>query len=123
MHRGYVKEWRQEVDSEIWDKPPLYFKVWRWLLMSVDYKTGELTTTCNIIADKVQWVENNQPKIPNRKSIMDILRWLEEVGSIRISVCGTGNRKYLLLVVVNYSTYRSGIGGVVTEMKQKPDSL
>lgn len=123
MERGYYKAWRCQIDSEIWDKPPLYFKVWHYLLMSADYKNGTLDRTHNQIADKVQWVEKGHSKIPNRKAIKDILDWLEAAKMIKKTTSGNGNRKYTLITIVNYDTYQINEHSTVTEQKQKRDTF
>jgi len=105
MHRGYIREWRKEMDSEIWDMPPLYFKIWRYLIMAADYKTHTLTTTCNIIADKILWYENGCPKCPSRKTVRKILLWLHAKNQVAYDVSGTGPHKRLNLTIINYETY------------------
>ena len=107
MHRGYVRQWRKEQDSDIWDKPPLYLKVWRWILMNVDYETGEVTCTQEYIAERVMWTDNNREVIPRRQDIGRILRWLSDQGGLVLKKEGSGSRKYRRLVVVNWYAYNS----------------
>ena len=30
-NQGWIKDYRKEIDSDIWAMPPLYFKVWQYL--------------------------------------------------------------------------------------------
>lgn len=105
MHRGYVRQWRKEIDSEIWDMPPLYYKVWRYLIAAADYRTHSLQTTCNIIADKISWRENRSLRVPNRKTIRKILLWLHDKNQVLYTTVGTGQHKMVNLTIVNYDTY------------------
>ena len=105
MHRGYIRQWRKEIESDIWDMPPLYYKVWRYILMAADHKTHELQTTCNIVADKISWHENRALRVPNRKTVRKILLWLHERNQGVYSIIGTGKHKMVKLTIINYHTY------------------
>ena len=105
MPTGWVRHHRKEQSSAIWEKPPLYLKVWNWLKLNVDRESGEITTTAPIIADKVQWVENNRPKVPDRKTIRDILNFMAYEKMIEKQVIGTRNAQYLRISLCNWSTY------------------
>ena len=123
----WVKQWRKELQSDIWDQPLLYLKVWQWLKMSVDYKTGSIETHYDHIADRVQWTERNAPVIPHRTTIMRILNWLHENEMCNKEVMGSGNRKWLRLTVVNWEVYQLTQGEIVTEKEgrllQTSDSI
>ena len=121
MHRWWVKLWRRIEDSEIWDMPPLYAKVWFWLLIKVDRKDGSMTTTLDQMADRLQWVDNNQPNVPTRRRLRDILKWLEGHKMITRSLEGSGNRRYTRLTIVNWDTYQSESDGPGTETDLKTD--
>lgn len=101
MHRGFVKQWRKEIDSNVWQKPPLYTKFWLWLKMAADYKTGTLTTSYSQMAEAVSWVERGLPKKPNRKTIYKILEWFE--GNSMVTV--ESNKQYTTITILNWDTY------------------
>ena len=88
------------------DRPPLYYKVWWWILTNVDRNSGCMTTTMDHIADRVQWVERGVNRTPNRKVIKDILNWLSTELSIVTETGGAGNRKYTKVSVINWATYQ-----------------
>jgi hypothetical protein len=122
LHRrpGWVTQWRKEEDSAIWDVPPLFYKVWRWILINVDWETGTLTATSTHIADRVQYRENNRSRIPMRATIVRILRWLEAQSMIELKVSGSRNAKYFDLSVVNWDTYNLSDKELVTpKIRQK----
>lgn len=118
MHRQWVKLWRRIEDCEIWDMPPLYTKIWFWLLIKANRSDGHIDITQEQIADRLQWVDRNQPKIPSKKLIRDILMWLESQGMIKRTVVGKGSRKYTRLVIVNWDTYQSRNAGPESVMNQ-----
>ena len=127
MHRGWVKQWRKEKESAIWNKPPLYYKVWRWLLMSVDHKTGTIKRSAPQIAEAVQWEENNAPKIPHRMTICRILDWLSEQEMIVTKRSGSSCHKHFEITVCNWEIYQNTNGELVTQengsLCQRTDSV
>jgi hypothetical protein len=39
---GFIKDWRQELESDIWLMPPMYHRVWQWIKYSVNHSTGKI---------------------------------------------------------------------------------
>lgn len=105
MDRGWVKLWRKTLDSEIWRMPPLYIKVWSWLLVSVDRSTGVLPSySLSTIADKVSWSEENgRIVVPSKSYIFKILHWLEGQNALKI----TKNGQKTVLTIVNWDIYNN----------------
>ena len=117
---GYTKAWRKELSSEIWLMPPLYHRVWYWLRMNVQHEVflfptrgrtgiwvlpGQRITSLQQIAEGVRWTEWGRDVTPNKKSIKDVLDWLES----REMVTVESNAKGTLVTIVNWHTY-NGIG-------------
>ncbi len=94
--------------------PPLYYKVWKWVLYRVDYKTGILKTSMGMIADAIQWEEFGVPRIPNKRTIMKILDWLHNEKMITRE----SNAKYTTITVINWETYNSICDDKVTQDAQ-----
>ena len=115
MVEGWIKKWRKETESAIWDKPPLYYKVWNWILMNVDYTTGKLTRSSPQIAEAVQWDENNAVVIPHRETISRIIRWLSDEKMLVSKISGSSCRKYFDITVCNWETYQRENGGLVSQ--------
>jgi hypothetical protein len=107
---GWIKHHRRELRSAIWNMPPLYHKVWDWLKLNVDWSTGQIVTTAPDIAEGVQWVERRRPRIPNRKTIRDILNFMHDEKMIDRQVEGSRNAKYLRITLCNWETYQSKDG-------------
>ncbi len=119
MHRGWVRKWRKTIDSPVWDKPPLYARVWEWLLLKADHNTGKVDATLTQIADGVQWHEQRARRIPNKKTISVILQWLEEAGQVVTEKSGTGNARFTWISICNWGTYNSTQPAKVTQNPRK----
>jgi len=79
---GYILVARRMLNSEIMQKPPLYLKVWLWLLMSAthkDYKglkRGQIYTSIPEIQEAVAHKVGYRKVKPSKKQIRCILDWL-----------------------------------------------
>lgn len=134
---GYIKDWRQELNSDIWLMPPLYHRIWQYLKYIANHKDeyvpmrngtkllikrGQRLTSVRNIAEGVGYYERGIFKKPNPKTVQDVLNWLEENRMITIE---TGNRRYTLITIVNYCIYQgeqeSKSNSQVTVSKQSLD--
>lgn len=65
-------------------KPPLYFKVWLWLLLNAQHKDygtlkrGQLFTSIPQIQDAMTYKVGNRIERPSKKQIWGILEWLRK---------------------------------------------
>ncbi len=120
---------RKIFDSGIWSKPPLYFKVWVWIIGNANhsdrikggykYKRGELVTNYDEIIKANTHFYNRKHIFPTMKQIRIILEWLQKKGMIaakplKSELERTGadttadTRAYigLKIIVTNYDTYQ-----------------
>lgn len=73
---------RKLVESEIWKKPPLYIKVWLYLLIKAqhtDYKglkRGQVFTSIPEIQEACSWHVGYRKETPSKDQIYKILEWL-----------------------------------------------
>lgn len=119
--QGYIKDYRKEVESDIWMMPPLYHRVWQYLKYIVNHddaeipmrdgtffkiKKGQKLTSVRQIAQGVGYYEGLKWKEPNPKTISKILEWLEKQEMIKVER-GKGNRQYTLITLLNWETYQS----------------
>lgn len=119
--KGFIKDYRQELNSEIWLMPPIYHRVWQWLKYMVNHKNNEIPmrnssiflikkgqhlTSLRAIAEGVGWYENRKWKEPNPKTISSILDWLVKQEMISIER-GKGNRQYTLITLLNWDYYQT----------------
>lgn len=81
--------------------PPVYRDTWIWLLMKVDYKTGEIKTSMNRIAQGVSWVEWDVEHVPNRRTISKVLDYLQAQEMINHE----SNRLFTKISVLNWDRY------------------
>jgi hypothetical protein len=102
----WIKLYRKEIDSAIWEKPPLYHRVWHWLLLNADYKTGQWTGTYQGIANGVRWTENKQEVTPTKRQIRVIIEFLNHVTSTSHTASHTTSHPKLSLTIVNWDTYQ-----------------
>jgi len=137
---GFTKAWRKELESDIWKMPPLYHRVWHFLVQSVSWEKNTFPTrnlygihlnpgqnlfSINQIVDGVSWVERNVKKSPNKKTVLDILKWLEFQGMISRESNGSGT----YINICNWCKYQSEEKQKVTESipegipQGKPESI
>lgn len=79
---GYILISRKIVESKIWDKPPLYLKLWMWLLCNAQYteykglRRGQLWTTYDDIREALSWHVGSRKETPTKNEIYRILNFL-----------------------------------------------
>lgn len=138
---GWIKLHRRITDSDIYQMPPLYLRVFERLILEANHqdneipykekgskvvgkkliKRGERLTSVRDICKWVAWYERGKLKVPNPKTIQNILDWLEENNMIEI-YGKKGNRKETHYKVVNYGVYQGSDDDKVTEKKQLGNS-
>ncbi|NKC68971.1 hypothetical protein [Vagococcus fluvialis] len=120
IYGGYILIARKIVDSEIFNKPPLYSKVWLYLLSRAqhkDYKQlkrGQLWTSIPEIQDACSWKVGYRTEKPTKKEVFGVLDWLRrtdegvhegnDVGTMIETTKGTQG---LLVTISNYDVYQS----------------
>lgn len=124
--QGYTKSWRKELDSDIWQMPPLYYKVWAFLRQTVSWEKNVFPTrngygihlnpgqnlySLQTIIDGVAWKERNVIKRPNKKTILCILRWL----AIQGMICRESNGCGTFITICNWEKYQGCKKEKVTE--------
>jgi hypothetical protein len=127
---GHFKMARKVFDSEIWRKPPQYYRLLSWLIGKAVFqdgytfkghvlKRGELITTYGEIADALSYRLNRALIKPTLKEIRLMLSWLQSESMILMKPIAGGTlpnqgrpndstRAYigLLVFVINYDTYQ-----------------
>ena len=138
---GWVKLHRKIIDSDIYQMPPLYLRVFLRLVIEANHqdneipykehgqnitgkkliKRGERLTSVRDICKWVAWYERGKLKEPNPKTVQEILDWLENNNMIEIYGV-KGNRKETHYKIVNYDIYQDIDSDKVTEKKQQSNS-
>ena len=129
MNRGFTKAYRKELNGDIWKMPPIYHRVFYYLRQKAEYESsvfptrkgfgihvnpGQLITSYQIIADGVSWYEYGVKRTPNKKTIKDVLRWLEGNSTVTVFSNGTGT----LVLINNWDTYNPPKEKKVTQNKR-----
>lgn len=116
---GYILESRTILDSAIWDKPPLYFKVWHYLLLKAqhaDYKglkRGQLITSIPEIQEACSYHVGYRKITPSKKEIYGIVKFLrnpyggnDEGNNEKNMIVTTKVTHGLLVTICNYNVYQ-----------------
>ncbi len=130
INGGYFNFARKFFSSEIWLRPPLFLKIFLWIIGQANhkghkkngyqYKRGELVTTYEKIAQANSHYFNRKHIVPSLKQIRSILSWLEKKGMISVEPLksglgrtGAGTRAHtgayigIRIIVVNYNAYQN----------------
>ena len=81
---GYIKLSRRLLSSDIWFKPPLYLKVWIYLLCQAshqDYGTlrrGQLVTSIPQIQEELSYKEGAITRKPSYEEIRSVIRYMRK---------------------------------------------
>jgi len=116
---GYILLSRKIIESEIWDKPPLYLKVWIYILSKVQHKPyknlGRGQTFINIseIIEACSYKVGYRTEKPTKKQIFGILEWLRnpnegvhEGNNEGNMIVTTKVTHGMVLEVLNYNVYQ-----------------
>lgn len=115
---GWTKSYRKELISDIWKMPPVYHRIWYWLRQQAawDFEEistrgpymiavapGQLITGLDHIARGVAWHPWGVEKVPNRKTILNVLIWLEENSMIYRE----SNKRGTFISINNWGLYQA----------------
>ena len=120
---GYILLSRKLIESEIWRKPPLYLKVWVYLLARAqhgDYKglkRGELRASIPEIMEDCFWYIGYRKVTPTKDQIFQILDWMRKPQNISCESNDESNKQAtmitttratqgMLIKIDNYSLYQ-----------------
>ena len=116
---GYILLSRKIIESDIWDKPPLYIKVWLFILTQAQHKPykklkrGQLSTSIPEIIEACSWKVGYRKEKPTKDQIFQIIDWLRkgnetvhEADTKATMITTTKATHGLLIDVDNYSFYQ-----------------
>lgn len=117
---GYILLSKKIIDSEIFKKPPLYIKVWVYLLSKAQFQKykqlerGQLFISIPDIQEACSWQEGYRKHTPTKDQIFNILKWLREpYGSNDGSnddttmITTTKATHGMLINIVNFNKYQN----------------
>jgi hypothetical protein len=79
---GYILLSRRTLESGIMQKPPLYFKIWAWLLLRAQYtnygdlRRGQVRTSIPEIQEAMSYYVGYRKEKPSKKEVWGVLEWL-----------------------------------------------
>jgi len=114
---------RKIIESEIWEKPPLYIKVWLYLLTAAQHsnykglKRGQVLTSIPEIIEGVKWRVGARVERPTKDQVFQILEFLrgkamkskrspDEDASKATMITTTKATHSLLVTIDNYGVYQ-----------------
>lgn len=116
---GYILISRKIVESEIWDKPPLYIKVWVYLLVQAQHKQykglkrGQLYTSIPEIIEACSWRVGYRKEKPSKDQVFQVIDWLRkshesvyETETKATMITTTKATQGLLIDIDNYGFYQ-----------------
>ena len=123
---GWIRIHKNLLDSDVWDMPPLYNRVWLYLLLwgrnnpgeistkkgKLYLERGQLVTSIQQICEGVVFYEWGVPKVPNKKTVLNILQWLEQ----RKMIIRESNAKGTIITIVNWAAYQPDPQEKVTQI-------
>lgn len=116
---GWISLHRKLIESEIWEKPPLYIKVWVYLLLSAQHtqykglQPGQLVTSIPEIIEACKWRVGARIERPSRDQIYQIIEWLRkrsdggnESNAGATMITTTKATQKMLITISNYAVYQ-----------------
>ncbi|MEC0173025.1 hypothetical protein [Paenibacillus graminis] len=116
---GWIKLHRKIIESAIWDKPPLYLKVWMFLLVSAQHSPykgllrGQMSLSIPDIIEGCKWRVGARTERPTKDQVYQIIDWLRKPneggheGNAKATMITTTKATHgMLIEVVNYAVYQ-----------------
>lgn len=111
---------RKIIDSEIWKRPPEWFKIWAYLLLRAQHapykglKRGQLITSIPEIQEATCWMAGNRPCKISRNTIFNCLEWMRtqrrepsEDDATTTMITTAKTTHHILIEVSNYAVYQN----------------
>lgn len=107
---GFIRLFRQLLDSELFSKPPHYLKLWIWMLLKARWQDGQGLKRGQLLTSIKEMQEVGAYKSGNRltgKFSVDQVRaaygWMRQTGAIKVADTSRG----LLISIIKYDTYQA----------------
>jgi hypothetical protein len=106
---GFIICARKTIESEIMDKPPLYIKLWIWMLIRASYKDGnklkrgQFFTSTKEMQEAMSYKIGYRKQTPTRGQIRSAYEAF--MNDHRIST--TKSTRGMLITICNYDTYQN----------------
>lgn len=115
---GYILLARKITESGIMDKPPLYFKLWVWMLEQANHrdgykglKRGQLFTSIEEMREAMSWHIGYRTVRPSKKEIRSAYEWFSRKsneGNTKGTMIGIAKGTHgMLITISNYDFYQN----------------
>ena len=105
---GYILLSRRILKSGIMEKPPLYLKLWAWMLMQAsfkdhgDLKRGQFFTSLEKMRDAMAYKVGCCTRMPTKKEIRGVIDFLSKGTAIVTTKVTHG----MVITILNYDYYQ-----------------
>ena len=116
---GYILISKGIIDSDIWHKPPMYLKVWLYLLIKAMYandghlKRGQLFVSIPEIIEACSYFKGFEKVTPSKKEVYAVIEYLRRTdegdneGDMKVPMIVTTKVTHGMLVTIcNYNKYQ-----------------
>lgn len=116
---GYVLLSRRLIESGIWEKPPIYLKVWMYILTRAQHKPyknlerGELLVSIPELIEACSYKVGYRTEKPTKTQIFNVLEWLrnsdegaDEGVTNGAMIETTKTTRGMIVKVLNYNVYQ-----------------
>jgi len=117
---GYILLSRNIIESDIFNKPPLYLKVWIYLLERAQFKEykklkrGQLFTSIPAIMEACHHMVGNRKEIPSKSRVRSAVNWLKNPVSVmnptaQPMIETVKATHGMLVTILNYDRYQTPV--------------
>jgi len=110
INGGFIILARKVLLSELWSKPPLYMKIWVWLMQNAAYidgwkglKRGQVKASYNEIAKALTYYVGARKCVPTLRNVRTVLWAFSESHAVSLSGATGG----MLITILNYDYYQN----------------
>lgn len=109
IHGGYILKARKILESELMDKPPLWSKLWDWMLLRAEWRTGaklergQFLTSVDDMREAMSWLVGYRRVTPTK----DEIRSAYEGFTKAAMVTTTKTTRGMIVTITNYCTYQT----------------
>ena len=106
---GYILQARRLLASEIMSKPPLYCKLWCYMLLTASHRPhkglqrGQFFTTIDTMREAMCWYVGYRKVVPTRDEIRNCYEYLRRATMITTAKTTRG----MLITILNYEKYQN----------------
>lgn len=100
----YVKLYRETIFSEIWSKPPEWYKIWSWILISARYEDGNENIPKWCVLTNYDYI--SQQIFIKKRVIENCIKWLKESEMVVVHK----RSRLVLIEVKNWDRFQTTSG-------------